>query len=100
MKGRTPSAEERKWMSAASEFGCVVCKKYMRIYSPAEIHHIDGKTKPLAHLNSIGLCYSHHRAGEDNERFTSRHPSKAKFVERYGKEQDLREWLRDNIKGD
>jgi|TARA_R110000850_G_scaffold206196_1_gene332438 hypothetical protein len=97
MKGRTPTVEEKKWMSAISDFGCVVCKKFLGVTSPAEIHHIDGKTKPEAHFNSIPLCYLHHRAGEDNERFTSRHPSKAKFVERYGAEHDLREYVREKI---
>ena len=97
MKSRNPSAEEKRWMSQIVEFGCVVCRKYIGVTSPAEVHHIDGKTKPDAHFNSIPLCYSHHRAGEDNERFTSRHPSKAKFVERYCSESDLREYVKEKI---
>ncbi|HAZ80764.1 MAG TPA: recombinase [Porticoccaceae bacterium] len=97
MKSRTPSVQEKKWMSAMAEFGCVICKKLYGVTSPAEIHHIEGKTKPDAHLLTIPLCYAHHRAGEDNEKFTSRHPSKSRFIARYGTEYDLREYIADKI---
>lgn len=97
MKGRTPTAEEKRWMSEISEFGCCVCKKFFGVTSPPEIHHIGGKTKPDAHFNTIPLCYQHHRSGESNEKFVSRHPFKTQFVEKYGKEHDLREYTREKI---
>ena len=76
MKGRSPNAEERKWMDAIAEFGCVVCHRTMEVASPPEIHHIHGKTEKDCHLNTIPLCYYHHRAGTDDLVATSRHPHK------------------------
>ncbi|MBT8449597.1 MAG: Ref family protein [Gammaproteobacteria bacterium] len=84
-------------MDAILEMGCVICKKEMGVFSPTEIHHIDGKTKPDCHLKTIPLCYRHHRAGEDNEIYTSRHPTKRRFEDRYGSEQDLLDWTRNKI---
>ena len=69
--------------------GCIVCKLYLDCYTPAEIHHIDGKTKPGAHLKTIGLCFRHHREGVNNELYVSRHPNKREFEKRYGTEQEI-----------
>jgi hypothetical protein len=89
MQGRTPTAKERKWMNAITQLGCIVCLLDRGVKSPTQIHHIDGKTKPDAHLNSIPLCYLHHQAGTDCCEYVSRHPYKARFVARYGTEQHL-----------
>ncbi len=88
MKGRTPTAEEKRWMARVAEMGCIVCKK-QGYFTPCEIHHLDGKTKEGAHFKTIGLCFHHHRAGVDNELLTSRHPYKARFEKRYGNESEL-----------
>jgi len=100
MKGRTPTAEERRWMSRIQEFGCCVCRKVFGVLTPAEIHHIDGKTKVDAHLKSIPLCYHHHRSGVDSEQVTSRHPFKGRFEDRYGSQLELLEWVRERINED
>ena len=89
MKGRTPTAEEKRHMSAVADLGCIVCLMNHGVKSPAEIHHIDGKTKPGAHYHVIPLCYLHHRGGEDCDEYTSRHPHKKRFERRYGTELDL-----------
>ena len=81
-------------MDAATRHGCIVCRLHHDTYSPATIHHIDGKTKPGAHLDSIPLCYLHHQGGADCAEYTSRHPYKARFVARYGTEQALLEATR------
>jgi len=86
-------------MNAITEFGCVVCKKNFRVHTPAEVHHIDGKTKPGAHLNTIPLCYNHHRGGQDDGLLTSRHPHKARFEQRYGSQQELLDYVREQIFG-
>lgn len=88
MNGRTPTKEESEWMECVIDLGCIVCLN-MGIYTPAEIHHLDGSRKPGAHLKTIGLCYYHHRSGNDCEAYTSRHPYKKRFIERYGTEQYL-----------
>lgn len=97
MKGRTPTAEEKAWMNAIADMGCVICSNEWEIFTPAEIHHIDGKTKPGAHLYSIPLCYKHHREGSDNSTYTSRHPHKFRFEQRYGSEANLHEGVYEQL---
>lgn len=89
MKGRTPTAEERRWMDAAGQLGCIACRT-MGIYQPEiSLHHIDGRTKPGAHLMTIPLCYQHHQGGLGEGPFISVHPWKARFEEAYGSQRDL-----------
>jgi hypothetical protein len=78
-------------MDSVSQMGCIVCKLHYDCFTPAEIHHISGKTKPGAHLKTIGLCYRHHREGVNNEMYVSRHPNKREFEKRYGTEEYLLE---------
>ena len=89
MKGRTPTSDEKAHMSKVAALGCICCLNEMGVQSPAEIHHIDGKTKPGAHYHVLPLCYLHHRAGVDCDEYTSRHPDKRRFERRYGTEIDL-----------
>ena len=89
MKGRSPSVSEKKWMDDVRSLGCIVCRQEGKGHTPAEIHHIDGKTKLGAHFHVIPLCYYHHRQGSDIGQFTSRHPFKKRFEERYGPEVEL-----------
>jgi hypothetical protein len=89
MKGRQPTAEEKRWMSDVASLGCVVCHREGKGNTPAEIHHLDGKTKLGAHFHIIPLCYFHHRQGSDTKLFTSRHPYKRRFEDRYGPELEL-----------
>ena len=70
MKSRNPTRAEREWMDAITNHGCVVCQREFGIFTETEIHHLDGKTKPGAHLKSIPLCYRHHREGEDCNGYT------------------------------
>jgi hypothetical protein len=91
MKGRSANKKEKNWMDSVSQMGCIVCKLHYDCFTPAEIHHISGKTKPGAHLKTIGLCYRHHREGVNNEMYVSRHPNKREFEKRYGTEEYLLE---------
>lgn len=97
MKSRSANAVDKKWMSDITQLGCCVCHRQFNVFSEAEVHHIDGKTKDGAHLNSIPLCVRHHRAGQDNDSYTSRHPFKYRFEERYGTQLSLLEWTRSKI---
>lgn len=92
MKGRGANAADKQWMDRITQLGCCVCHRQFNVFTPAEVHHIDGKTKEGAHLKSIPLCYKHHRGGEDNASYTSRHPFKKRFEERYGTQYELLEW--------
>ena len=91
IKGRTPTAAEKRHMQAVADAGCVICELFHGVYSPAAIHHVDGKTKPDAHFKILGLCYLHHQGGNDCAEYVSRHPYKARFEKRYGTEEELME---------
>ncbi len=94
MKGRTPTAKEKRYMTAIVELGCCVCANTFDVYSPATIHHCDGKTKPGAHFKSIALCASHHQVASDSGEWATRHgpgrnAGKSMFEAAYGSEADL-----------
>lgn len=94
MNGRKPTKAEQEWLSAITQLGCIVCRRELQVFTPAEPHHIDGSRKPGAHLKTIPLCFPHHRAGLNDATCVSRHPYKAAFRERYGSEQELLEATR------
>ena len=89
MKGRNPNKEEKRWLDAISEFGCIVCYNEHSVFSPASPHHIDGKTKAGAHFNTIPLCAMHHQTGGCDGNCVARHPYKFQFEQTYGTEQQL-----------
>lgn len=95
MKGRKPTADESRHMSAVVALGCIACRLDLDQYTPAEIHHTAGKTKLGAHFKVLGLCQWHHRDGKDVEWYTSRHPYKKRFEARYGTEAELLEKTRE-----
>ena len=98
MKGRRPNICEKEWMDKISQLGCIVCLKHEDVYSPAEVHHISGKTKPGAHLLTLPLCFNHHREGSFNFLWVSRHPWKTEFEKRYGKEEELLKEVKELIR--
>ena len=92
MMGRTPTAEEQRWMDAVADMGCIVCLMTESEYTPAEVHHLDGSRKHGCHLKTIGLCIRHHRMPDNGKapRWVSRHGDGRKaFEARYGSEADL-----------
>ena len=84
-------------MNSLTQLGCIVCRIHYQCETPAEVHHIDGKTKPEAHLKTIPLCFRHHREGANNELYVSRHPFKHEFEERYGTEESLLQKVKELI---
>ena len=98
MKGRHLQKADKDRFKIMADIGCIICRKFLGIWGPCEIHHTDGKTKGGAHQATLGLCFLHHREGSDNQQYTSRHPHKAKFEERYGTEAELLEYQNKLIK--
>lgn len=90
--GRTPTKEEREWMNTIQQLGCIVCRVHFNAETPAEIHHLSGKTDEDAHFKTIPLCHPHHRGGSGTGPFLSRHPYKRRWEERFGTEEEL--WLK------
>lgn len=85
MKGRPPTADETRFMSAIADLGCVACRHDGWSNPDVSVHHIDGRTKPGAHLLVLPLCAGHHQDGTGtNPALIAVHPYKARFEARYG----------------
>lgn len=97
MKSHTATKVEKKWMKDITDMGCCVCLKFFRVHTPPEIHHIKGKVKLGSHLQTIPLCYRHHREGVSSQRYISRHPWKKSFEDEYGSEEELLEFTKEQI---
>ena len=71
------------------DLGCIVCKLHFKLHSECDVHHLVSGSRRKGHMEAIGLCPTHHRAGINNEFAVSRHPWKREFESRYGTEQEL-----------
>lgn len=80
---------EKRWLDAITQLGCIVCLLFLRIFTPAEPHHLLSGGRRRGHLFSIPLCPPHHRFGMDDGRATSRDQCRRRFEARYGTEEDL-----------
>ena len=94
MRGRSPTKQEKRFMDDLCQIGCVACRVSGFSTPLVSPHHIDGKTKPGAHFNTIPLCGKHHQEPDTHKpkRWISRHgDGRAAFEREYGKEEDLRQ---------
>ena len=91
MMGRSPTCDEKRWMSQICEVGCIVCinDHYISPWdcSPGYClpHHIDGKTKAYAHYQTIPLCDRHH----SRYHRTGLHYNLSEWEKRNGSQMDL-----------
>jgi len=90
MKGRTLTKADKERFVKLAGLGCCVCQKYYGVYSPAAIHHLEGKTKPGAHKLTIPLCGNHHQNGGYG---VALHAGKKEFERRYETEYELLEYV-------
>lgn len=60
LKGRTPTALEKRLMNVIGEQPCIACKKHGVINTAISLHHVDGRTKTHAHAKVLPLCCFHH----------------------------------------
>jgi hypothetical protein len=86
---RRPNAVEERWIKTALEFGCVACWLDRVPSRPAAFHHIVDGGRRLGHLVGFGLCDPGHHQGGQPLGLVSRHPNKARFEAKYGKEFEL-----------
>ncbi|WP_411193782.1 Ref family recombination enhancement nuclease [Pantoea agglomerans] len=100
LKGRAPTAAERAVMDALGKLPCIACLQHGKESLLISLHHIEGRTKPGAHLLQLPLCIYHHQhAAPDNVRadFPWLVPvhadgitgGKAEFTRHNGTEQEL-----------
>jgi hypothetical protein len=90
MKGRAPTADERRIMDKIAALGCIACR-HDGITNPwISLHHIDGRTKPGSHKEVLPLCGPHHQQDDtDPLQRPSVHGRKETFTARYGTEHEL-----------
>lgn len=92
MKGRTPNAEELRFMDAIGSLGCLACAKDGNVNPWISLHHIQGRTQVGAHKKVIGLCAGHHQKGTGNDpTMIAVHPDKYRFEQKYGTQYELLE---------
>jgi len=90
MKGRPPTAQEKRFMDRMGTLPCIACLKDGWTNHTISLHHIDGRTKPGAHLLVLPLCAGHHQDGTGpNTTLIAVHPYKARFEARYGTQREL-----------
>lgn len=90
MKGRNPSADQKRyWTLLAERVGCIACYHdragHQRNHH-VSIHHIAGRTSTDAHWLVLPLCAGHHQDGYGAQGLIAVHPYKARFEARYGKQ--------------
>jgi hypothetical protein len=90
MKGRPPTTEEARFMDRMGQMPCIACLKDGWTNHEISLHHINGRTKPGAHLLVLPLCAGHHQQGTGpNPALIAVHPNKARFEGRYGTQMEL-----------
>lgn len=90
MKGRAPTAAERKFMDAIAGLGCVACAKDGVVNPWISLHHIAGRTAPGAHMYVLPLCAGHHQDGTGTDSsMVAMHPYKTRFEAMYGTQMEL-----------
>jgi hypothetical protein len=92
-----PTTEEQAWMDDIVACGCLVCWMQKMGESPAEVHHFKEGDRRKGHLFTIALCKPHHRGGDSEGPFISRHPWKKRWERAYGTEDDLLEVQRARV---
>lgn len=89
MKGKTPTAAEKAHWNRVAALGCIACRKDGLHNTHVSIHHVDGRTKPGAHMRVLPLCAGHHQDGTGAPGLIAVHPWKARFEARYGTQEAL-----------
>lgn len=91
MKGTTRTRAEKHLHDQLAALGCIACR-IDGVHNPhVSIHHIDGRTKPGAHLRVLPLCAGHHQDGTGAPGLIAVHPWKRRFEAKYGSQLALLE---------
>lgn len=90
MKGTNPTAAQKRYHDQlCREIGCIACRIDDDFNPMVSVHHIDGRTKPMAHWMVLPLCAGHHQDGTGRKGLIAVHPWKHRFQERYGMQVEL-----------
>lgn len=66
-KGRTPTAEERRYMALLGALPCIACHIHGKTTYPVGLHHTDGRVAPDAHKRCLPICDNHHQHAAPKE---------------------------------
>ena len=95
MKGKTRTAQEKRFHDELAQLGCIACRIDGRINTHVSIHHVNGRSRPGAHMQVLPLCASHHQ--DQGNGVIAVHPWKARFEKMYGNQYDLIEKCKELI---
>ncbi len=100
MKGRTRARSEIELHDKIAALGCIACHIDGRYNPVVSIHHIDGRTKPDAHLKVLPLCSQHHQHDDtDPAGRIGVHPYKARFEALYATQDELLKMCLEKLQG-
>ena len=87
IKGRSVTKEQKRFHDMlCQDIGCAACAQDGMFNNWVSVHHIQGRTRSDAHWLVLPLCASHH---QDNGTAIAVHPYKARFEEKYGRQEDI-----------
>ncbi len=89
MKGKNPTAAEKRFHDQLASLGCIACFLDGNYSPEVSIHHIEGRTRPGAHMKVLPLCAGHHQDGTGIPGLIAVHPWKTRFENQYGKQDEL-----------
>jgi hypothetical protein len=89
MKGSSVSAASKRFHEQLASLGCIACLKDGRYNPIVSIHHINGRTRPGAHMSVLPLCAGHHQEGTGAPGLIAVHPWKRRFEDTYGTQHQL-----------
>lgn len=103
---KTTNKKEEEWENRVRARGCIVSSNLGYEDTPAQIHHIKGRTylekggpKGLGLWLILPLSYHFHQSGVKNDKICSLHPFKKEFERRYGTQMELFDQLCEEING-
>lgn len=93
-------SEKLYWSRLVSTVGCIACRLDGTVNNHVSIHHINGRTRPGAHMQVLPLCAGHHQDGTDNDKTKiAVHPWKRRFEAQYGTQEWLKAKCNEILKG-
>ena len=90
------NAEEKRHMDRVADMGCIVCRDFHHVYSPAAIHHIGNGTmgKRASNYEVLPLCPMHHQHGGYG---IAVHAGRKAWEAAYGTERELLERVNNEL---
>lgn len=99
MKGRNRTSAEKRFHDQLASLGCIACRLDGTHNPVVSIHHINGRTRPGAHMQVLPLCAGHHQDGTGWPGLIAVHPWKRRFEDKYGTQEQLLERCRKLLEG-